>query len=277
MIDKLMVFCKFLLKRYTNYKRKNQIGWTLYASVENDFDGEIKEYPLDWIIQIKESYFDSLFEDGEEDEDLLSILSKLNVRLIESKLQIDHMSEICFYYAARDLFLDKGQSVIIFRDLTTEMLKVINDEMVPHYKEVKQFFVEGEFKEIQLSVLKEESEEIAKNLFAKEVYPVVNDLYKAPFTQSAGPGKLQFFSIKQESIIPFALKENDQFHQFILEKYFKKNKPLYIEPTGWKVQESLKDFIVIRYFCSFAEQIVLLINTTDDSVRGIYIFGKKKE
>jgi len=41
------------------------------------------------------------------------------------------------------------------------------------------------------------------------------------------------------------------------------------------LQNDLRDSITIRYFSNFAEQIVLLVNTQDDSILAIYIFGEK--
>jgi hypothetical protein len=268
----------YIINKFNLFKRRRRYGWTLYASVEEIFEGEEKEYPFDWIEEIDEGYFDNLFEDEDDDEDFYNRIQNQSVSFIKSDKRLNQMSEICFFYAAPDVILEDHHSVLVFRDIDQWLHEVVMQELVPYYKEVKQFFVHGKFKEIQLSELKEESKKLVKGLISQDFFPVVSDLYRRrESTQSTGNSKFKFFVIRKESVNSLVLKEYDCFKQFVFNHSFQKNKPFVISPAGWKLQEDLRDSITIRYFSNFAEQIVLLVNTVDDSILAIYIFGEKAE
>jgi len=258
----------FLLRKY---KRRRQIGWTLYAPLEQDFVTEPKEYTFKWIEELNEEQFDSLFEDSDDDGEFQ--INGLEFKTIKSADSLNEMSEICFLYAAPDVIYEDHHSALVFQDVTPWVLEIIMMEMVPHYKVVKELYIEDKFKEIQLSDLKDESKELAKGLISQKFYPVVTDLYRnnQPLDSI---GRIQYFSIKKEDVTPLFLKENDGIHQFMKNNNFKHNKPFVITPVGWKLDENLKDSIAIRSFYSFAKQIVLVVNTFDDSVRAIFIFGE---
>ncbi|SMQ80906.1 hypothetical protein SAMN05444673_4032 [Bacillus sp. OV166] len=267
-----------LLNKINSFKGRRQTGWTLYASVEEVYEGEEKEYPFEWIEEIAEGDFDSLFEDEDDEEDFYNRMRNQSVRLIKSEKSLNEISVICFFYAAPEVILEDHQSVLVFQDMNPWLQEVIMKELVPHYKVVKEFFVQGKFKEIQLSELKKESKELVKSLLSKGYYPVVSDLYRGTQSeQSTGPRNLKYFLIKKESVNPLELKENKRIQQFLLNESFQKNRPFFLKPVGWKLQEDLRDSITIRSFYNFAEKIVLLVNTVDDSIIGIYIFGAKAD
>ncbi|MGF6949080.1 hypothetical protein QF028_001585 [Neobacillus sp. B4I6] len=267
-----------LLNKINSFKGRRQTGWTLYASVEEVYQGEEKEYPFEWIEEIAKGDFDSLFEDEDDEEDFYNRMRNQSVRLIKSEKSLNEISVICFFYAAPEVILEDHQSVLVFQDMNPWLQEVIMKELVPHYKVVKEFFVQGKFKEIQLSELKKESKELVKSLLSKGYYPVVSDLYRGTQSvQSTGPRNLKYFLIKKESVNPLELKENKRIQQFLLNESFQKNRPFFLKPVGWKLQEDLRDSITIRSFYNFAEKIVLLVNTVDDSIIGIYIFGAKAD
>ncbi|MFB5197597.1 hypothetical protein ACE198_22260 [Neobacillus sp. KR4-4] len=265
-----------LKNKLNNLKRKRQTGWTLYASVEEVCEGAKKEYPFNWIEEIDEQCFDNLFEDDDDEDDFNIRIQNQSVSFIKSDKHLNQMSEICFYYAAPDVILEDHRSCLVFRDMDQWLHEVIMKELVPHYNEVKQFFIHGKFEEIQLSELKKESKELVKCLLSQGYFPVVSDLYRGTeSTQLRGKGNLQYFVIRKESVNPLELQEYERFKQFVIHDSFQKNKPFVLRPAGWKLQEDLRDSITIRYFSNCAEQIVLLVNTLDDSIRAIYIFGEK--
>ncbi|NRG47877.1 hypothetical protein HRF87_24455 [Bacillus sp. CRN 9] len=53
------------------------------------------------------------------------------------------------------------------------------EEVVPHYKVVKEIFIDGELKEINVFCLKDHSKRIIKELLLEGVYPVIPDLYRS--------------------------------------------------------------------------------------------------
>ncbi|MDE3839488.1 hypothetical protein C0966_08980 [Bacillus methanolicus] len=248
-------------------KRRWQQGWTKFISVSEVYQGEEKVYPFDWIKEIDDPWTEN--PDEEDDFDI----SKLSSKSIKSAECLNHMSEVCFFFAAPDV-IQEEKSANIFRDVNPFVLDIIMKELVPHYKEVKQFFIDGKFKEIQLSELKDESKELVNSLLSKGFYPVVSDLYRGKDSYlPTGPRNLKYFLIKKEAVTPLYLKETERIKRFVQIAYFDRNKSFNLMPVGWKLEENLRDSLTIRSFYSFAKQIVLLVDTVDDSVLGLYIFG----
>ncbi|WP_429464764.1 hypothetical protein [Neobacillus sp. B4I6] len=257
------------------YKRRRQNGWALYAPIEPDFVTEPKEYPFEWIEELNEEQFDSLFEDCDDDGELH--INRLTYKTINSENRLNEMSEICFLYAAPDAIFEDHHFALVFQDVTPWVLEIIMKEMVPHYKVVKELYIEEKFKEIHLSELKDESKELAKGLISQRFYPVVTDLYRNNQSEDSIGGCIQYFLIKKEDVTPLFFKETERIHQFMKNNNFQNNKPFVITPYGWKLDENLKDSIAIRSFYSFAKKIVLVVNTFDDSVRAIFIFGENED
>jgi len=221
-----------LKNKIYNLKSKRQTGWTLYASVEEVYDGPKKEYPFDWIKEIDEEAFDSLFEDDVDEEDFYNRVQNQTVSFIKSDKHLNQMSEICFYYAAPDVILEDHRSCLVFRDMDQWLHEVIMKELVPHYNEVKQFYIHGKFEEIQLSELKKESKELVKSLLSQGYFSVVSDLYRGTeSTQSSGKGNLQYFVIRKQSVNPLELQEYERIKQFVFHDSFQKNKPFVLTPV----------------------------------------------
>ncbi|WP_256942415.1 hypothetical protein [Bacillus sp. OV166] len=250
------------------------MGWTLYSPIEQDFVTEPKEYTFEWIEELNEEEFDSLFEDCDDDGEFH--INGFTYKTIKSENRLNEMSEICFLYAAPDAIFENHHSALVFQDVTPWVLEIIMKEIVPHYKVVKELYIEEKFKEIQLSGLKDESKEMAKELIYQRFYPVVTDLYRNNRLDET-VGCIQYFLIKKEDVTPLFFKETERIHQFMKNNNFQNNKPFVITPYGWKLDENLKDSIAIRSFYSFAKKIVLVVNTFDDSVRAIFIFGENED
>ncbi|WP_223593731.1 hypothetical protein [Neobacillus bataviensis] len=87
----------YIINKFNRFKRRRQYGWTLYASVDEIYEGEQKEYPFVWIEEIDERYFDSLFEEEDDDEDFYSRIGNQRVSNIKSEDCLNQMSEICFF------------------------------------------------------------------------------------------------------------------------------------------------------------------------------------
>ncbi|TDK61770.1 hypothetical protein E2K98_12840 [Bacillus salipaludis] len=280
MLRQLMLVIRKLVIRFNNdyYTLRRKLrrsggGWTIYASLAEVDDGprnEANAYPFNWIKEIEEHYFDGFFEENDEEE---FDMGKMMFKSIKSDISLNQMSEVCFFFSAPNVILNDNY-LLMFQDVSPLVLETLMKEFVPHYKNVKQMFIQGECKEIHLEEMKEESKELIKNLISTGFYPVISDLYRGKDSEkSSGPRKLKYFLINKESIPPLYLKETKKIQEFIQNAFFDKKKPFLIQPVGWKLEQNLQDSITIRSFSTFAKQIVLLVNTVDDSVEGMYIFG----
>ncbi|WP_256942429.1 hypothetical protein [Bacillus sp. OV166] len=249
-------------------RRRRDNGWTVYTSLA-EIGGKAKTYPFNWIKEIDEHHFDSLFKEDNETE---FGIGNFTFRTVKSENKLNQMSEACFFFAAPSVILHENYS-LSFRDVQPLLLEILIKDFVPHYKNVKQLFILGEFKEIRFEDLKEESKKIVENLIAANFYPVISDLYRGKYAEKSGMRKLQYFLINKEDITPLYSKETEKIQQFIQSAFFDQNEPFCRQPVGWKLEQNLKESITIRSFCTFAKEIVLLVNAVDDSVEAMYIFG----
>ncbi|AGE79018.1 hypothetical protein U0X57_28630 [Bacillus thuringiensis] len=54
---------------------------------------------------------------------------------------------------------------------------------------------------------------------------------------------------------------------------FPKNGCISLLPTGWFLEDSLKESIIIRSFCTFANKIVLVVDESNQEVIYLDIYG----
>ncbi|KXY31477.1 hypothetical protein [Bacillus sp. FSL K6-0067] len=55
--------------------------------------------------------------------------------------------------------------------------------------------------------------------------------------------------------------------------FFQKNSYISLLPTGWILEDSLKESITIRSFCTFANKIVLVVDESNQEVISLDIYG----
>ncbi|MFE5130857.1 hypothetical protein, partial [Bacillus mobilis] len=159
----------------------------------------------------------------------------------------------------------------ISNDIT---LNIVKNELIPHYKDVKQVFINNELHEIFMIGLKEESKQTLKELLTNGIYPVVPDLYRScSFNRIVGRRTLKYYSVLFDCIDPMFLKETQEIAYFLKHSFFQKEGCISLVPTGWFLKESLKDSITLRSFCTFANKIVLVVDESNQEVISLDIYG----
>lgn len=166
---------------------------------------------------------------------------------------------------------DVYTSFPITNDVT---LNIVTKEIMPHYKDVKQVFINKELHEIFMIGLKKESKQTLKELLTNGKYPVVPDLFRShSFNRVVGRRKLEYYSVLFDCIDPMFLKENQEIAYFLKHSFFEKEGCISLVPTGWFLDDSLKESITIRSFCTFANKIVLVVDESNLEVICLDIYG----
>lgn len=182
-------------------------------------------------------------------------------------------SPICQLFSGMNVILEEDvyTSFPITNDVT---LNIIKNELIPHYKDVKQVFINNELHEIFMIGLKEESKQTLKALLTNGIYPVVPDLYRSrSFNRIVGRRKLKYYSVLLNCIDPMFLIETQEIAYFLKHSFFEKEDCISLVPTGWFLEDSLKESITIRSFCTFANKIVLVVDESNQEVISLDIYG----
>lgn len=217
---------------------------------------------FDWLIEIDEpKYSESNIDEN------------FHIKKIPTVSSTPNISPICQLFSGMDIILkeDVYTSFPITNDVT---LNIVKNELTPHYKDVKQVFINNELHEIFMIGLKEESKQTLKELLTNGIYPVVPDLYRScSFNRIVGRRTLKYYSVLFDCIDPMFLKETQEIAYFLKHSFFEKEDCISLVPTGWILEDSLKESITLRSFCTFANKIVLVVDESNQEVISLDIYG----
>lgn len=134
--------------------------------------------------------------------------------------------------------------------------------------------VKNELHEIFMIGLKEGSKQTLKELLTNGIYPVVPDLYRShSFNRIVGRRTLKYYSVAFDCIDPMFLIETQEIAYFLKHSFFEKEDCISLVPTGWFLEDSLKESIKIRSYCNFANKIVLVVDESNQEVFSLHIYG----
>jgi hypothetical protein len=68
--------------------------------------------------------------------------------------------------------------------------------------------------------------------------------------------------VNQELIDQLYIKETGKIREFFMSSFFTESGSIMLQPTGWKLDDNLKESVTIRAFSTFAKQIVFLFSAT---------------
>ncbi|MDA1679568.1 MULTISPECIES: hypothetical protein [unclassified Bacillus cereus group] len=217
--------------------------------------------------------FDWLIEIDEPKYSVSNIDENFHIKKIPTVSSTPNISPICQLFSGMDVILEEDvyTSFPITNDVT---LNIVKNELTPHYKDVKQVFINNELHEIFMIGLKEESKQTLKELLTNGIYPVVPDLYRSrSFNRTVGRRTLKYYSVLFDCIDPMFLNETQEIAYFLKHSFFQKEGSISLVPTGWFLKESLKDSITLRSFCTFANKIVLIVDESNQEVISLDIYG----
>ncbi|MEH7481542.1 hypothetical protein V7157_10795 [Neobacillus drentensis] len=217
---------------------------------------------FEWITEIEEPPFRFNDENGE-----------LRFESIDSKVELNEVSPVCLLFASFDVVLDED-SLTSLPTPNEKAIDIILNEVVPHYLDVKQVFIDGKLKEINVRYLKNESKRIIRNLLSNGIYPLIPDLFRTRNSNLATyPRVLKYYSINKELIRQLHIEETNKIRDFLCSSFFANTGSISLQPTGGVLEDNLKESVTIRTFSTFADQIVLIVNDKDKSVVGLDIYG----
>ncbi|WP_078554359.1 hypothetical protein [Bacillus alkalicellulosilyticus] len=217
---------------------------------------------LKWITEFDEPSFECNNDHGE-----------LIIESIETTNELKEMGPVFQFFASFD-FIFETDSLLSLPTPNQNVVKTIMNEVVPHYVDIKQIFIDGELKEINVMDLKEESKRLVKDSLSNGIYPVIPDLYRTNnLNLPTGPRELKHFLVNQEMITPLHIDETEEIRDFLINSFFTDRGSISLQPTGWKLEDNLKESVTIRTFSTFAKQIVLIVDDKNMNVVGLDIYG----
>jgi hypothetical protein len=198
---------------------------------------------------------------------------ELKIERIETTVELKEMSPVCQFFASFDVIFDCDSLTSLPTPNQTALETILN-EVVPHYLDIKQIYIDGKLIEINVRGLKKESKRILQDLLSNGINPVIADLYRTKnLNLPTRPRKLKYYSVNQEMIDSLHIEETEKVRGFLISSFFTARGLISLQPTGWKLDDNLKESVTIRAFSTFAKKIVLVVDDKDMSVVGIDICG----
>jgi len=192
---------------------------------------------------------------------------------IEQFESLDHgaINPISLYFLSStilgeeaDLFLH----VIPFEDENT-YVKVLS-EVAPHFQKVVVLHYEDGSGAFNLSKVKRSSKvEFHQMLVNDEIPDIFTEMYKGKL-ELLSPTKLKSMKVIKEKIKPIVVEEAKELAWFFRSTYLKENSYMSLVPSGWFLQDSLKESLLLRGLLQYFE-IALVIREADGRVVGIDI------
>ncbi|MGG1629794.1 hypothetical protein [Rossellomorea sp. NRS-1567] len=105
----------------------------------------------EWIKEVEEPIYPYKEESGE-----------LRIQSFQSNTSLDKMSPVFQLFASVNVIFNQD-FLSSFPAPTNHALNIIHNEIVPHYSEVKQIFIDEKLIEINVRFLKEESRNMLTN------------------------------------------------------------------------------------------------------------------
>ncbi|WP_127530656.1 hypothetical protein [Paenibacillus kobensis] len=135
---------------------------------------------------------------------------------------------------------------------------VILQDLAPHFDKVQAVYVQESIEQVILSQLKAGSQKRLEDLVRKQtVSPLVRDLYRSGISKSDHfPMKLQWFQLINAEMDGYGNIVASDLIWFI-ENTFLANGTLAILPTGWKLNDDLKNSIALRFFARHFDNVCI--------------------
>ncbi|UOQ43736.1 hypothetical protein MUN89_17900 [Halobacillus salinarum] len=202
---------------------------------------------------------------------------------IHSDIKIERLSETKDIYEISDVFLFIASSGIIFNinflialpTPTKFSLNVILNEIAPHFHKVQLIKTNDNITTINLKFLKTHSQELLnKALDEQSPDSIINDIYRTNKLYKIPKHglNLKYYKVHCEYIQPVTLQNFDRVMDFIDSSFLKSGEPFSLRTSGWILEEELKNSIAIRAFSSFSKEIILVVNSADDTVVFVDIY-----
>ncbi|MFS0555106.1 hypothetical protein [Brevibacillus sp. 179-C9.3 HS] len=202
-----------------------------------------------------------------------NVSGELKIRRVESTLEPHEMSEVCQLFAAYSVIT--GMDAMSQFPTPNEVAKnLILTEIVPHYTDVKEIYYDGVLQRINVHGIEPSSRKIIQDKLFQGIYPVVTDLYRSKnLNLATSTREVKYYRVRKEAIRPLYTRETEKVGYFFQHTFFAESGSVFLAPTGWTFENELRESFAIRTFCVFARSLILVVDTQDNCVIGLDIYG----
>jgi hypothetical protein len=184
------------------------------------------------------------------------------------------MTELArFVSAGSVLLVDNMMNTLSAKDDTARNL-ILND-IAPHFIDVKVVYVEDEVEVINMQYLKEESKKLFDST-SNGIILVMHDLYRnrnMSVWKSEQRRELIQFTVKIDELNVYDIPNTKDIKEFLKKGYFDLGEEFSLIPTGWTIEEELKESITLRFFATFIPCITLVVDSTNRQVVLLQLSG----
>lgn len=216
----------------------------------------------EWLKEIEEPEYPYKDESGE-----------LRLKRIQSNTSLDKMSPIFQLFASVNVIFQQD-FLSSFPVPNRHALKIVQNEIVPHFLEVKEIYIDKELIEINVRFLKKESRKRLSDLLSADIHPIVPDLYRdVEFNISPYPRKVKYYLVNQDKIQQKVLDGMEDISGFLRSSFFESKGLLTFMPSGWLLEDSLRESVTLQSMSTFAKKIILMVNENDNRVIELNVYG----
>ncbi|MFQ3544530.1 hypothetical protein Q7A53_10605 [Halobacillus rhizosphaerae] len=204
-----------------------------------------------------------------------NIHSNLKIERIREKKDIYEISDILLFIASSDIIFDINFHIALPTP-TKFTLNIILNEIAPHFNKVLLIKEKDTITEINLKFLKKHSQKLLnKALLEEAADSIINDIYRTNhlYNIPAEGLNLRYYKVNSKYIQPVTVKNFDRVMEFIDGSFLASGKSFSIRTSGWTLEEELKNSITIRAFSSISKEIILVVNSADNTVVFVDIYN----
>lgn len=187
------------------------------------------------------------------------------------------MTELARLLSAGSMLLaDNMMDVFSAKDETVRSL-IMND-IAPHFEDVKIVYVEDEIDVVNMQYLKEESKKMFDTT-NNGIIQVIQDLFRTNDMSIWTSGKkreLTQYSVKINELDMYDIPNTKDIKDFFIKGYFDLGEEFNFIPTGWTLEEKLKESKALRFFATFIPCITLVVDASNEQVVMILLSGDTK-
>ncbi|UOQ91471.1 hypothetical protein MUO14_12835 [Halobacillus shinanisalinarum] len=199
--------------------------------------------------------------------------SDLKIETLKEKNNKNEISDIFLFVASPDTIFNIN-FLTMLRTPTSFSLSVILNEIAPHYEKVQMIKMNDIVTKINLKFLKSHSQKLLKEALFKETKDsIINDIYRTDKLYiPTHETKLKYFKVKCKYIQPVSHTDFERVMDFIDSSFLSSGESFSLRPSGWVLEDGLRNSIAIRTFSSFSKEIILVVDSIDNTVIAMDIY-----
>jgi hypothetical protein len=184
------------------------------------------------------------------------------------------MTELARLLSAGSVLLaDNMMNIYSAKDETARSL-IMND-IAPHFEDVKIVYVEDEIDVVNMQYLKKDSKKMV-NSTNTGITQVIHDLFRTSDMSIWTDGhnrELTRYSVKLNALNKYEIDNTNDIQDFFTKGYFDLGEEFGFIPTGWILEDELKESKTLRFFATFVPCITLVVDDSKKQVVMLQLSG----